>query len=203
MTYKDTIINCMKNYPTLYPNRLNVDNHLFAVIGNGYEWKGGQIVEDVYSSERNEDDEYENLSKAEYSSLFTANDYEMYVERFNNYNPNVNRIFHKMIDGKSEEEINDLITSKLNEPYKMDSRLKWHVYPLCDYSKIVNIPDNIQDDWLDAIEHFVCWCLNNQEYLYDEHYDNINDYTKANANNRLNILKKVQTRINEIKKIEK
>src|SRR5574342_947291 len=36
--------NCYEHYPTLFQTRLEVINHLFFVIGGGYEWLDGSIV---------------------------------------------------------------------------------------------------------------------------------------------------------------
>lgn len=32
--------------------------------------------------------------------------------------------------------------------YNLESKHKWNPYPICQYAKIVNIPDNICSDWL-------------------------------------------------------
>ena len=44
MTVETTIQWMFDNYPDLFATRKECYNHLFCVIGNGYEWKRGQIV---------------------------------------------------------------------------------------------------------------------------------------------------------------
>ena len=45
MTVETTIQRMFDRYPDLFSTRKECLNHLFCVIGNGYEWKRGQIVE--------------------------------------------------------------------------------------------------------------------------------------------------------------
>ena len=45
MTVETTIQRMFDRYPDLFSDRKECLNHLFCVIGNGYEWKRGQIVE--------------------------------------------------------------------------------------------------------------------------------------------------------------
>ena len=66
MNYRDSVISCLLLYPDLYPGRLEVDDQLFAVIGNGYEWFDGELVETSYNPDRegiNELNPYDTLKK--------------------------------------------------------------------------------------------------------------------------------------------
>lgn len=36
------------NNPTIFKERTDCLNHLFCVIGNGYFWKNGELVEESY-----------------------------------------------------------------------------------------------------------------------------------------------------------
>lgn len=42
---KDTIRYSMLEYPTLHVNPVDVCEHLFCIIGNGYEWRDGELVD--------------------------------------------------------------------------------------------------------------------------------------------------------------
>lgn len=44
MTLEQTIQHMFNKYPDLYQTRKDCLNHLFCVIGNGYEWFNGQLV---------------------------------------------------------------------------------------------------------------------------------------------------------------
>jgi len=41
---EETLEECFAHYPTLYRTRLNVADHLFCVIGNGYDWLDGAVI---------------------------------------------------------------------------------------------------------------------------------------------------------------
>lgn len=49
------------------------------------------------------------------------------------------------------------------------------LYPLCKYSKILNIPDDIKDDWKDAIKEFLDFIMTsgeNEVIIYRNQYIN-------------------------------
>lgn len=39
------IVDCIGQYPTLFPNRTSVLHHLFIVLGGGFEWRNGELVD--------------------------------------------------------------------------------------------------------------------------------------------------------------
>lgn len=49
MSKKNTVQKQLKrmveNYPSLFRTRFDILNHLFLVIGNGYKWRNGQLVD--------------------------------------------------------------------------------------------------------------------------------------------------------------
>ena len=45
MNVQDTVRDSLLEYPMLFCNALDVYNHLFCVIGNGYEWRDGELIE--------------------------------------------------------------------------------------------------------------------------------------------------------------
>ena len=45
MEVKKTLKLALINYPEIYPNALTVYDHWFCVIGNGYKWLDGELVE--------------------------------------------------------------------------------------------------------------------------------------------------------------
>ena len=42
-------------FPGIFPNALSVYNHLFYVIGNGYEWKDGVLYNAVFKEKTEEE----------------------------------------------------------------------------------------------------------------------------------------------------
>lgn len=65
MTVETTVQEMFDRYPLMYSTREECFDHLFCVIGNGYEWKWGQLVyrdrggpgyDEEYERKLNEDD---------------------------------------------------------------------------------------------------------------------------------------------------
>lgn len=201
MTYKEEVISCLTDYPVLFFNRLRVDEHLFAVIGNGYEWKNGQLVEceyDYEDEELSDDSIIVGISKTSTASF--PNDeikrrYEDYSYdkvlkpgrksrlKFDAEHPEL-MAFIMGLNGKP----NDYKHLPEDDYYvPVTGRDEFKVYPLCEYSKLCCIPDDVQRDWLDAIENFVDFCLSHQEVIRDEY------------NGQIEWLNKSKVRINEIR----
>ena len=90
MTYRDTVLSLL-DYEM--ENRLTVDDHLFAVIGNGYEWKDGEIVyyvPDEYMNQLDSKPKSDEAMKAHYNEL-----YEKYKNKYNDYNPPTGAIYYR------------------------------------------------------------------------------------------------------------
>ncbi len=71
MRAEDTLQYMADFYPELFPTRKHALNHLFCVLGNGYEWINGELVDD--------DNEYEkryklrnHIKRAEFSMKKTG-----------------------------------------------------------------------------------------------------------------------------------
>ena len=47
MTVEQTLQVMTDKYPTIFYNRQTCLNHLFCVIGNGYDWKKGELVDPI------------------------------------------------------------------------------------------------------------------------------------------------------------
>ena len=48
MRLKTLVKHLIMQFPGIFPNALSVYNHLFYVIGNGYEWKDGVLYNAVF-----------------------------------------------------------------------------------------------------------------------------------------------------------
>lgn len=87
MRPEDTMQFMMDFYPDIFPTRKHCLNHLFCVIGNGYEWINGElvdkdgtferrykIVEPITKAKPRDEDFYNNMLRLEckeYSKLYT------------------------------------------------------------------------------------------------------------------------------------
>lgn len=157
MTIKDTIKSMLINYPLLFSTKLSTYDHLFLVYGNGYEWVDGELVsiEDIeYSSIEtgldklfNGQYQYDLLS----NYLKTTSDIEKIVSRVKWMNER-NFILAKRI-------IN--YETILNEKLYVTDEI--NLNPLCEYSQILNVPDDIKDDWKDAIKEFLDFIMTSED----------------------------------------
>jgi hypothetical protein len=128
MRAEDTLQYMTDFYPEIFPTRKHCLDHLFCVVGNGYEWVNGELVDD--------DSEYEKryilrepIKKAEFKR--ETNWYRMNKFYSNLYNA-----------------LNDL-GEKRSIP--MEYKFEW--YPLSkEYSALFTYPDDIKDDWKALVE---------------------------------------------------
>ena len=126
------------DYPHLFPTRQRALNHLFCVIGNGYEWKNGELVDDEYEYFDNDvDDEYEyfdNESDIISKSPMTEEEYEVQHQ--------------KWIEDKVELKcsINKGLTREKALKVTLENYHKW--YPISKkFSFICNLPNDITPEW--------------------------------------------------------
>lgn len=137
MTYRDTVLSLL-DYEM--ENRLTVDDHLFAVIGNGYEWKDGEIVyyvSDEYKNQLDSKPKSKETMKTHYDKL-----YKKYEHKYNDYNPPTGTIYDKFGG--------------------------FQIYPICEYSLMYETPEDVKPDWKEAILHFANYAIQHQELLADK-----------------------------------
>lgn len=124
MRAEDELQFMMDFYPDLFPTRKHCLDHLFCVIGNGYQWIDGELVDN--------DDEYHKRYKI-----------EEHVKRAKGKNEDY---FYKCMD----EELK--LKSILKENYKKyfgDTKYNFSWYLLSKkYSYLYDYPEDIKPDWL-------------------------------------------------------
>lgn len=159
-----TVESCILNYPKLFPNALYVYNHLFCVVGNGYNWVNGELVTNDtslrYTTVENAIMEYLNHALIEQwnedgvavrflSSFGKANDdISKYIRHLNGY---VVKDVETILNYKKLAEDFSIIENT----YIGDGFNGFSFYPICEYSKIMQIPDDIKIDWLNAVYQMV------------------------------------------------
>lgn len=123
MRAEDTLQYMADFYSELFPTRKHALNQLFCVIGNGFDWIDGELVDDDSKYEKR----YklrEPIKKAEF-----INEENWYQQ---------NKFYRDLYEGE-EKKI----------PWKYD--FEW--YPLCTrFSKLYNYPDDIKPDWKELLE---------------------------------------------------
>jgi len=135
MTVETTLQDMYDNFPDLFSTRQECYNHLFCIVGNGYCWKWGQIVEDVYGLEENE-----KLHEDDYlhPKVLKA----------------VQSIYNIKMKQDEDRELHELKRLNDLEDYNIDigkyDPNKPHWSRISQYSLINEIPFNIKPDWKQA-----------------------------------------------------
>lgn len=142
MTVETTIQRMFDQYPDLFATRRDCYDFLFCVIGNGYEWRRGQIVS--CDDESGEDDE--------------ALDYATPHPRAEQTKEN-SGVKTGPCDGFDEEgfpmknspwAVHHEECDSCRQICPLDVKMRW--YPICEYSLIKRVPADVKPDWKDAVE---------------------------------------------------
>jgi hypothetical protein len=187
MTFKDTVKSSMMQFPRIFDNRLDVYCHLFLTVGNGYFWIDGELVcpgdkiltvgEAIklqYESEENDINDFadELLDKECVKKLIVSRQ-----QRTLHF---IDNIMH--------------IDDKMNEPFVVyegeveDIFKQTIISPLYSYSKIMNIPNDVKQDWKDAIREFY-------DFLMTSETETVTKW-RIDNNDELSILKEKLTVLN-------
>jgi hypothetical protein len=157
MTLKETIEEMVKNYPSLFQDRVQCLDHLFCVNGNGYKWINGQLtypeeireLEEITHSTREIPpiDRYEMiemcLQRQPYEHIRTRS-YRDREYRLDAHTQELLVNFFRM--ERALKNIDKIATPGFHEWASQNYRF----YPVCEYAKMLNLPENIQPDWLDG-----------------------------------------------------
>lgn len=160
MKLEETIQFLYDFYPGLYSNRKQALDQMFCVNGNGFNWVNGQLVidrgipEDVVlilgedgKAKRNE--ERLQAKKQDYKEDFRES--QLWEQKI------------LMKKGTSLEEAeeafptNDMYLDSFAEKMiSLRANLSKHeFYPLSEYSKLFQLPANIQEDWLEGAKETI------------------------------------------------
>lgn len=125
MRAEDTLQYMADFYSEIFPTRKHALNHLFCVVGNGYEWVGGELVEEDSYTKRYK------LRKPIKKAIF---EYEEHWNEMNRFYSEVNREKGIAIPPKFQ--------FRWSECHK-------------EYSNIFTHPDNIKEDWKALLEECI------------------------------------------------
>lgn len=214
MTVKDTLRNDLLLFPSLFKNALDVMVHLFCTSGNGYEWEDGElvpcggwiepeakwrIVSPLEAVEKSVHIHMDNHPGTPLTSVLIRKEIS---EGKDTVKQHVNELM---------ERTRDRLLSDINLIRRIDERVedmdipsecgryddfiyhqpnyKWEIQPISEYSRICEIPDDIQSDWLDAAYEMYRFMEDNPDRIaspcyHEEHFK---------------CMKKVKDRIEEIR----
>jgi len=172
MTVRDTIIDMIRRHPLITKNKVDAYDHLFLTVGNGYEWRDGELVY------WNEKQRYKmNIEDAIHARLFGTDKDILMTSVFTSHLNDIRYDFLDTDDSDEQDMIIDLKASELtvkmnNQKVRLMGQISkilhaeeeadkpcWmhnesDLYDMSGYSKICNIPENITDDWKNAIIEF-------------------------------------------------
>lgn len=125
----------MLAYPSIFPNEDHAINHLYLVIGNGYEWEKGVLeykCDDEKSAVRNM--LLEGVPEDMIKAWVKKQDDKRHRDMFND-DPNLKALLKKY---------------DIKESYDLEPRSvePVHPYPICEYSAIYDIPADAKPDWV-------------------------------------------------------
>ncbi len=121
---EETLQFMMDFYPELFPSRKHCLNYLFCTIGNGYDWRKGELVDrDCEFSKR-----YRLAQNIERAKPRNEEYYQMRLE----------------LEKEIREQKGD---SYQITPQNIKYNFEW-ITPSKDYSYIYHYPKNIREDWL-------------------------------------------------------
>lgn len=202
MNVNDTVRRCLWNYPTLYPSRLQALEHLLCVIGNGYEWDGGEIVycwpddphlnskgyrKDIFQAEhpRPKSDIYRMRDWMGFRNYDHIDDAELRAQL-------IDMPYRLAREDNDKVRYNHQHIDRLTiEPGEIE-----HIYPMCQYSLIMCVPDDVKADWLDACFEMAA-CVMTFVPKETRFYDPVRE--RENTKNNRALIQQVMPRLEQLR----
>ena len=134
---------CYKRYPELYPTRMRVIDHVFFVIGNGYDWVDGEIICTSL-------DDYGTWGKRNRVNEGWEKRHQEDVKEMKKYltlRLKMAQESGKPLSPYEKNRLKELEERDLPRPLP-DPVGPVRFYPACEYSKIACVPDNVRPEWL-------------------------------------------------------
>lgn len=129
MLFEDNINESLKRYPTLFANREHVIMFMFTVIGNGYDWKNGELVD--YCKETDK----EFFSRRDKEDKLKDIEYKKHCKEFGGKYLSTNELRKKRVEDQKHRPIS--------------------LHSLYNLSLICCLPENITDDYLTGAKECV------------------------------------------------
>ncbi len=146
MKLQDHINQSIREYPSLFKaenmdkSSILVLNHLFLINGNGYEWFDGYLAEHTQETP----EPYGKIKSKPLLDTFFEMTKDMYKYQ------RITKSAFDLLDNDKEFNVvkrgNNYYSRYLCRPISCN----YTPYPLCEYAKLNNIPDDIRQDWLDG-----------------------------------------------------
>ena len=189
MIVKDTLKEMVLTYPRIFNSKLSLYNHLFLTVGNGYVWLNGELCdrhdEGIVLKNSTIDNEIIEISiEKVLNDDFSYDLMESYLDYCEDTKSIIN--YFRMINKNNLNQIKTILNvdNIINENLeysllkKQDEEMLGEpfLYPLSQYSAILNIPNDIKNDWKEAIKEFYNFILNSENeniIKYKEEYSDL------------------------------
>lgn len=175
MRYEKTKQLAMKHYPRLYLTEADFLDHMLFGYGNGYEWFNGELCQLTVDRSGNTKE----LSVRQLNARNEEHRAHMKAmsDRFNSGRDEIKQYLREAGRADLIEDDDPYFESRENE---IKSRARYcsetqknpcwfkvegtardvfgkTMRQMCEYSRIVCMPDDIKPDWLDAAERAIAW----------------------------------------------
>lgn len=201
MTLQNNIRESLLYFPTIFDNALDVLHHMYCVIGNGYEWFNGELVEcsgrerSISVKDAIEHNIARRLNSENINSIIESSMLLLDIDKKNpdfkklsealsgRLAKDVTRVVNMTLDIEHRaadfsiatlKDYPDSFTCMVREKNKDCARKKmfaWHLYPLCEYSKLCTIPDDVREDYLAGAEKMIEFIIDNPDIHKEGEYE--------------------------------
>jgi hypothetical protein len=158
MNLELTIQNMFDDYPTLFKERSDCLDHLFCAIGNGYEWRNGELCSCGYTDEYDKELEPELKAKLVNGKAHQYNKMSLRAEaiHYANMRKEKRDEYPEVIQKELDQADKQYFESLPDDVYhKFPRKQRWYFYlgGYCTkFAYLFNYPYDIKPDWLEGIK---------------------------------------------------
>ena len=141
-TVDETVRNSIICYPTSQPNRYAVLDHIFYVVGNGWCWENGEVVQDENGYRPTEPwtPDRDNAQRAMEIERQKPEDREFMRKHLAE--------FYAELDAENAQVVSEVDVRM----YDMTDIEGFEIHPQTPYALLMSLPDDITDDWKAAAD---------------------------------------------------
>lgn len=138
---KATVRRMLVQYPGLFQDKGDCFNQLFLVIGNGYEWDGGCLIETARQYDDDEPRWADEDGKRD-GDIGDVGDSEI----------DAMIMRQRILWAKTENNRIRFVLENFEAMFEGPVMALRCVYPVCDYSLLFNMPKDVRPDWRAACD---------------------------------------------------
>lgn len=151
------------NYPSLYSGAIEAYDHLFLVVGNGYTWKNGELINTCRAENETEDVMEAIKNTLDFHYFRESPGFNQFIERTGK--EDLKERIYKDRARRCGNYVTRILTVDWNiKNFKVPEKFS----PLSTLSKIYNLPDDIKPDYLGAAETIYNALLENPDKVMDD-----------------------------------